>query len=184
MSGYGVAMIRENMENIPDIPFPKGYGVRNFREGEGYIWTRIHKAAEPYIKVDDELFQQQFGENLDVMPDRSFFIVTDEGEEVGTITAWWISDWRGKDWGLIHWVAIHPDHQGKGLAKPAMSKAMKRLKQSHERALLHTATKRIIAIKVYLDFGFHPDLEADNSQEAWSEVAAVLPHPTLKEYGF
>ena len=184
MKNISANMIREHMENIPDIPFPAGFSVRNFRPGEGHIWTRIQRAAEPFFEIKDGLFQHQFGENLLALEDRSFFVITDDGEEVGSITAWWNPDWRGKKWGMIHWVAIHPDYQGRGLAKPAMTVAMKRLKQSHDRSLLNTSTGRIIAIKVYLDFGFCPDLESENSQEAWEEVASVLAHPILKEYGF
>jgi len=184
MKNIGVRMLREHMENIPDVPFPEGFSVRTFRPGEGHIWTRIQQAAEPFFEIKDDLFHREFGENLPVMEDRSFFVITDDGEEVGTITAWWNSNLRNEEWGLIHWVAVHPDYQGRGLAKPAMTVAMKRLKQSHERAMLSTSSGRIIAIKVYLDFGFCPDLEAENSQEAWSEVASVLAHKTLKEYGF
>ncbi len=184
MKNIGVRMIREHMENIPDIPFPEGFGVRNFRPGEGHIWTKIQRAAEPFFEIKDDLFQNEFGKNLPALEDRSFFVITDDGEEVGTITAWWNPDWRDKEWGLIHWVAVHPDYQGRGLAKSAMTVAMKRLKQSHDRALLNTSTGRIAALKVYLDFGFCPDLEPENSQEAWEEVASVLAHPTLKEYGF
>lgn len=184
MKNIGVTMIRETMEDIPDIPFPEGFGVRNYRPGEGHIWTRIQRAAEPFFEIEDNLFEREFGNYLKEMEDRSFFIITEDGEEVGTITAWWNSDWQGKDWGLIHWIAIHPNYQGRGLAKPAMTVAMKRLKQSHHRCLLNTSTGRIVAIKVYLDFSFYPYLERDNSQEAWSEVASVLKHPILKKGGF
>ena len=184
MKNIGVRMIRENMDNIPEIPFPSGFGVRNYRPGEGHIWTGIQRAAETFFKIEDDLFEREFGNNLSAMEDRSFFVVTDDGKEVGTITAWRYPDWKGKEWGLIHWVAIHPDYQGRGLAKPAMTVAMERLQQSHDRALLNTSTGRIIAVKVYLDFGFCPDMESNNSQEAWEEVASILAHPTLKEYGF
>ena len=184
MKNIGVTMIRENMENIPKIPFPEGFDFRNYRPGEGHIWTRIQKAAEPFFGIGDDLFNREFGNNLKELEDRSFFVITESGEEVGTITAWWNPDWRGKEWGLIHWVAIHPDYQGRGLAKPAMTVAMERLKRSHKRAHLNTSTGRIAAIKVYLDFGFHPDFEKENSQEAWSELASILKHPTLGEYGF
>ena len=184
MKNIGVRMIREHMEDIPDISFPAGFGVRNFRPGEGHIWTRIQRAAETFFEIKDDLFQHEFGKNLTGLEDRSFFVITDDGEEVGSITAWWNPDWRGKEWGMIHWVAIHPDYQGRGLAKPAMTVAMKRLKQSHDRSFLGTSTARVIAIKVYLDFGFCPDLESNNSQEAWEELASVLAHPTLTEYGF
>ena len=184
ITNYGVRMTREDMNDIPEFALPEGFGIRNYRPDEGYIWTRIQKAAEPYIKVDDELFDREFGKRLKAMEDRSFYLITDDGEEIGTITAWWQDDWRGKKWGQIHWVAIHPDYQGRGLAKPMMSVAMQCLKQSHERCFLGTATQRIAAIKVYLDFEFYPDLEAEKSQEAWTEVASVLEHPILKECGF
>ena len=184
MKNYGVKMIREHIENIPEIPFPKGFGIRNYRPDEGHIWTRIQRAAEPFIKIDDGLFAREFGRNLPAMEDRSFFVITDEGEEIGTITAWENPNWKGKAWGQIHWVAIHPNYQGRGLSKPMMTVAMKRLKQSHERAFLGTSTGRIVAIKVYLDFGFYPDMDSENSQEAWAEVASVLKHPILKKCGF
>ena len=184
---YGVTMIRQHMNHIPEFPCPEGFNVRNYRPDEGHIWTRIQRAAEPYITIDDGLFDREFSRDFKAMEDRSFFLITDDGEEIGTITAWWQSDWRGErggEWGQIHWVAIHPDYQGRGLSKPMMSVAMNRLKESHERCFLGTATKRIVAIKVYLDFGFYPDLRAENSQEAWEQVASVLEHPILKECGF
>jgi hypothetical protein len=60
-----------------------------------------------------------------------------------------------------------------------MTVAMKRLKQSHNRVLLGTSTGRIGAIKVYLAFGSYPDLESENSQEAWPEAASVIEHHLL-----
>ena len=178
MKNHSVRMIRENMENIPQFPIPEGFAIRNYRPDEGHIWTRILKAAEPYFDVDDGLFDREFKHHLSAMEDRSFYLTTDTGEEIGTITAWW-QDINGEVWGQIHWVAIHPDYQGRGLSKPMMSVAMMRLKQSHERCFLGTSTGRMPAVKVYLDFGFTPDLSHENSQQAWTEVASVLEHPLL-----
>ena len=184
MKNYSVRMIRDNMENIPQFAIPEGFAIRNYRRDEGYIWTRIQKAAEPYIDIDDELFDREFKRDLPAMEDRSFYLTTDAGEEIGTITAWWQPDINGKVWGQIHWVAVHPDYQGRGLSKPMMSVAMTRLRQSHERCFLGTSTGRMAAIKVYLDFGFIPDLSVENSREAWTEVASILEHPILKELNF
>ena len=178
MKNYSVRMIRKNMENIPQFPIPEGFAIRNYRRNEGYIWTRIQKAAEPYMNIDDGLFTREFKRDFLAMEDRSFYLTTDTGEEIGTITAWWQDD----GWGQIHWVAIHPDYQGRGLSKPMMSVAMARLKQSHERCFLGTSTGRIPAVKLYLDFGFIPDTSRENSREAWTEVASVLEHPTLEEF--
>ena len=183
MKNYSVRMLRENMENIPQFPIPEGYAIRNYRRNEGHIWTRILKAGEPYMKIDDGLFDREFGRYLSVLEDRSFYLTTDAGEEIGTITAWW-QNIDGEVWGQIHWVVIHPDYQGRGLSKPMMSVAMTRLRQSHERCFLGTSTGRMAAIKVYLDFGFIPDLSVENSRAAWTEVASVLEHPILKELNF
>ena len=189
MKNYGVTMIRENMDNIPQFPMPEGFAIRNYRRNEGHIWTRIQQATEPYLDITDSLFDSEFKSDFSAMEDRSFYLTTDAGEEIGTITAWWIPDmppWlpdvHGKVWGRIHWVAIHPDYQGRGLSKPMMSVAMTRLKQSHECCFLTTGTRRIVAIKLYLDFGFIPYLSAEDGREAWEEVASVLEHPTLEEF--
>ena len=178
MKNHNVRMIRNHMENIPQFPIPEGFAIRNYRRNEGHIWTRIQKAAEPYINIDGGLFEREFNRDLLAMEDRSFYLTTDTGEEIGTITAWW----QDNGWGQIHWVAIHPDYQGRGLSKPMMSVAMARLKQSHARCFLGTSTNRIPAIKLYLDFGFIPDRSREHSREAWIEVASVLEHPTLEEY--
>lgn len=69
MKNYSVRMIRENMENIPEFPIPEGFVIRNYRRNEGHIWTRIQKAAEPYIDIDDGLFDRQFKRNLSAMED-------------------------------------------------------------------------------------------------------------------
>ncbi|MBD3181854.1 GNAT family N-acetyltransferase [Candidatus Poribacteria bacterium] len=182
MKNIGVTLFREDILDIPDFNFPEGFRVRNFKPGEGNIWTRIQRAAEPFFEIEDNLFKKQFGEHLDQLPDRSFFVITEDGHEVGSITAWWYNNWRDKDWGLIHWVAVHPDYQGRGICKAMMTVAMNRLKQDHDRAMLNTSTGRVAAIKVYLDFGFKPDMQKDNSREAWSNFYSVLPHPALKEY--
>lgn len=182
MKNYSVRMIREDMENIPHFPIPKGFAIRNYRPNEGHIWTQIQKAAEPYIKVDDGLFAREFKRDLLAMEDRSFYLTTDEGVEIGTITAWWQTHSDGEVWGQIHWVAIHPDYQERGLSKPLMSVAMARLKQSHERCFLDTSTGRLAAIKVYLNFGFYPVLLDERSRQAWAEVASVLEHPILSNF--
>ena len=65
-----------------------------------------------------------------------------------------------------------------------MSVAMAYLKRFHERSFLGTSSGRIPAIKVYLDFGFYPDLERENSQQAWAEVASVLEHAGFKGLRF
>jgi GNAT superfamily N-acetyltransferase len=176
-------MICTTMEHFPVHPLPAGYRFRPYRTGDDRTWTDIQVAAEPFIKFDDAMFAKQFGDQLDALTDRMFFVETDTGSAVGSITAWWDPNWRDTgEWGRIHWVVIHPKYQRLGLAKPMMTYAMRRLAQSHTRATLGTSSGRHWAVKVYLDFGFTPDpteLSEPKILEAWRNVQTVIQHPQL-----
>lgn len=179
-----VTMVRATLLDIPIYPLPPGYRARMYREGDAETWTAIQLAAEPFIKVTPELFWSQYGDALDALPDRMFFIETDAGEPAASISAWWERDRNNPDdRGRIHWVVVHPAHQRRGLTKPMMTLAMQRLARSHRAAMLGTHAVRPYAIKVYLDFGFLPD-EAEmrakpEVAEAWHLLATQLPHPEL-----
>ena len=45
------------------------------------------------------------------------------------------------------------------------------------------ASARIPAIKVYLDFGFKPNMQTKDAAEAWAEVKGKLEHPLLEGVG-
>ena len=70
-----------------------------------------------HFDVEDQLFEREFNRDFGALEDRCFYLTADAGEEIGTITAWWQPDLNGKEWGQIHWVAIHPDYQGRGLCQ-------------------------------------------------------------------
>jgi len=176
-----VHMVRPHMENIPFHPFPEGFGVRAFRMGDQGIWTDIQRDAEPFFAIEDDLFEREFGYDLPAACRRCFFIVDHRGCAVGTISAWYSRDFKGQDYGRIHWVAVRPAYQRRGLARAGMSYTMLKLAQWHERAWLSTSTSRIGAIKLYLDFGFLPDLDTPGAREAWAGVRDKLSHPVLAQ---
>ena len=176
----GVRMIRAHMNDIPQFGFAEGFGIRPMTIGEGHIWTDIVRDAEEYQEIRDEQFMETFGADPEAIPKRCFFIINDAGEAVGTISAWYSTDFKGQDYGLIHWVAIRPAYQGKGLGKAALTYAMNCLAQWHERCWLNTDTQRIPAVTMYLNFGFEPDLDPPGAVEAWRSVRETIHHPTLE----
>jgi len=175
-----VHMIRPHMDDIPQVPFPEGFSIRPMRRGEAALWTDIERDAEEYVAITDEVFEQEFGDDLQATERRCFFVVDAKGVAVGTISAWYSRDFKGQDYGRIHWVAIRRAYQGQGLGKAALSYAMNRLAEWHERCWLATSTARLPALKLYLDFGFVPDLDPPGAREAWRQVRAALPHPALQ----
>lgn len=184
VTNVSVHMIRDDVADFPYFELPAGYRFRMYREGDDVTWTALQQAAEPFFEVKPELFVREYGEHLDALPDRMFFVETLEGEAVGSISAWWERERNNPmERGRIHWVVVHPNHQRRGITKPMMTRAMERLAVSHPNAMLGTSTGRVWAIKVYLDFGFYPDptemAEKPEVLEAWRELQGVLNHPLL-----
>ncbi|MHC5033471.1 MAG: glycoside hydrolase family 2 protein [Planctomycetota bacterium] len=181
--GWRVRMVRPELEDIPVVEFPEGFGIRLMQAGEGALWTDIWRDAETYGKVDDTWFVSAFADSLLATEWRCFFVVDSRGVAVGTVAAWYDRDYEGQDWGRIHFLGIRPAYQGKGLGRAALCHALRRLAELHERAHLYTYTARLDAIKLYLDVGFALDLEQPHAREAWREVCGSLSHPALDALG-
>jgi len=175
LSGVGVAMVRHNLDDIPNYDLPEPYKIRCYKPGDDQTWLGIEESAEKHFTVNDDLFDDQFGDNLELLSDRQFFICDGNGKEIGTATAWFNNNYSGLVYGLVHWVAIVPEEQGKGLAKPLMSTVCNRLKElDYERALLNTSTARVPAINLYLKFGFVPEIRNDKDKEVWKHFKTIL----------
>ena len=178
-------MIRDNLNDIAEYELPGGYRFRTFRDGDIAVWTELHLAAEPFVDVTPELFMQQFGDGEDVLSERMYFVETVTGQPVGTITAWWEKErYRTAERGRIHWVVVHPKHQGQGIAKAMMTQALRTMQRHHDRAMLETSSARVAAVKIYLDFGFKPEPDELSNPEiasAWLHLQQQLKHPALQE---
>ena len=152
-----VHMIRDSLDNIPDYPFPSGYSARWYRPGDERLWVDVQSRAEKYIEITPELFVGQFGSNPQPLAERQCFLCDARGEAIGTATAWFDEDYCGQPCGQLHWVAIVPEAQGRGLAKPLLSIVLNRMAElGHTRCYLGTSTARIPAINLYCKFGFVP----------------------------
>jgi len=176
-----IEMIRPNMIGIPQAAFPAGYGMRTMRLEEAPLWTEIQREADLHSNITDDLFMNQFGNDVAAIPERCYFIVREDGLAVGAISAWHGREFREGDYGRIHWFGIRPAFQGRGLARPALSYAMNRLAEWYQRAWLTTGTMRLKALKLYLDYGFLPLLDGLKDRGAWRAVQGVLQHPALEE---
>ncbi|MBU4200971.1 MAG: GNAT family N-acetyltransferase [Kiritimatiellae bacterium] len=165
-----VSMVCEKLDNIPQHQLPAPYSLRWFKKGDEKIWFDIQMVI-CYYKVSPDLFAQEFGNDFDELSRRQLFLCDAAGKIVGTATAWFNPDYRGRPYGRIHWVGILPEVQGQGLAKPLMSKVMERFVElGHERVYLTTSTLRIPAIRLYLKFGFVPEINSQQDKTAWRSI--------------
>jgi beta-glucuronidase len=179
LAGWVVDMVRPDLADIPQVPFAEGFSIRAMRRGEGGVWTDVQRDAEPYSTMADDLFYEQFGSDLPATLRRCYFIVDEKGSAVGTISAWYDRHFKGQEWGRVHWVATRRAYQRRGLMKAGLSYTLNRMAEWHERACLTTQTKRLGAIRLYLDFGFVPDMDCPGAARAWREVRDSIKHPAL-----
>ncbi len=168
-------MVRQDLADIPEYSLPANYRVRWYECGDEDIWQSIQTRADRYNKITPDLFRSAFGDDPQLLTERQCYIVDPSGAEVGTGTAWFNPNVFGESHGRVHWVAIVPENQGIGLAKPLMSILCHRLKEvGHKQAYLSTLNKRIRAIALYAMFGFCPVIANDKDLDVWREVESQL----------
>ena len=146
-----VTMWRADLENLPDFALPSGFTLRAYKRGDDQTWWQIHERADLLLAHRGGSHAQFFGEDFAALHARQFFLVAPDGEAIGTASAWWDDETTGR----VHWVAIVPQFQGRGLAKPLLARVLQTLREHrHTRAVLTTSRQRPRAIALYRGLGF------------------------------
>ena len=168
-------MSRPHLDNVPAFALPKEFSLRWHQPGDEQHWLDIHLAADKYNPITPELFSREFGEAHDVLKHRQCFLLDANQKPVATATAWFNDNFNGGSYGRVHWIAVVPAHQRRGLGKALMTIVCCRLRAlGHLHAYLTTSTARIPAIKLYRGFGFVPLIRTADDAAIWREVEAEL----------
>jgi GNAT superfamily N-acetyltransferase len=76
---------------------------------------------------------------------------------------------------FLHYIAVHKDWRGRGLAKPLMSHVLARHAElGRAGCYLTTDDHRLPAINSYLQFGWQPVLWSDDAQQRWEALYEQL----------
>ena len=184
MQSQSVTMLHpEPLPLRPALPCPNGFRIRYLRADEGPVWAHIEHIVNEFVNADAALerFQWEFAPFPLQIIQRCLVVETTSGEVVGTTSVWYHPAFQGGLWGRLHWVAILPEYQGRGLARPLLVAALNRMAVFHQRAFLDSDTSRIKALRLYLDYGFRPRLQSSKDYAAWRLVAQQLQHPVLQQ---
>lgn len=164
-------MLRENLDNFPQFVLPPRFSLRWYGPGDEENWFFIQSQADHHNQITPELFSCQFGADQRLLAGRQCYLLDSRRAAIGTGTAWFNDDFEGAKVGRVHWVAILPEFQGRGLAKPLMSAICARLHElGHKRVYLSTSSARLPAIKLYLQFGFVPLIRSEIEAVCWSRI--------------
>jgi len=149
-----VIMERDELRDIPQFPLQEPYRIRTYQPGDEAHWYNIHREADKLSNITDELFHAQFGSDREELSLRQFYLCHSD-EVIGTASAWHDKNYKDGSYGRVHWVAIRPSQQGRGLSKPLLSEVLQALARlGHKKAYLSTSRLRPVAIKLYKSFGF------------------------------
>ena len=192
-----IHMLRPHLNDLPAVAPPPGFSLRQ-GAGHKEDWVDIQKAAEPFLTISADgpqegSYAHEFEPGAGNLPEgvtlesalkHQFFLVEDaSGTAVGTATAWRSKHHReysamlssrvddsvelSSD-GLVHWVAIRPEWQGKGLSKVLLAAVMRCFPgMGCSTCTLGTSSGRAQAIPLYLRFGFQPLVFTEGERRAW-----------------
>lgn len=154
-AGDVVVMACDQLTGVAEPVPASGYRLRTYEPGDEAAWVRIHRAADVYDSFTLERFDAEFGEGRFELAERQFYAIDADGEPVGTATAWMPEAGVDPAYGRLHWVAVLPDDQRRGLGAALTAAALRRLERlGYRRAYLKTSEERRAALRLYERFGF------------------------------
>jgi len=168
-------LARPDRKGLPECSLAAGYSLRWFRSGDAAHWLRIQHDADPFNEITPELFNRQFGCDLERLANSQCYVQDGVGRVIGTGTAWSAPERLDGRWGRVFWLAILRQYQGRGLGKPLLASICIKLRElGYNQACVVTSTGRLPAVSLYLQFGFQPEIKTDADRAVWDRVFAAL----------
>lgn len=174
-----IYMIRKPVKNAVDPVLPEGYSLRMFAPGDRDAWCAVETSVAEFPDIDKArvYFEKDSAPFADELPRRCVFACAPDGTPVATATAWW-SKGTAERLAMVHWVSVHPEHQGKGLGRAVMSRVLQLFEtlEPDRPIMLHTQTWSHIAVRMYLSLGFCPlaDISAVAPNNEFADATDVL----------
>lgn len=166
---------------INEYSLPEGFQFAFYQEGDEQHWAEIETSVSEFEDVAQALayFERNYAPYPKALKERMLFVTNASGEKIATCSAWWKETSNGERFPLLHWVAVKPEYQGKGIAKAMVSHTLVILeKLEHASPLpiyLHTQTWSHPAIRLYQKLGFEiTDRNLDGSPNPDYEKAMTI----------
>lgn len=179
---YELLMTYNDTSKFNKHDLPNGYYFTFYKPGDEFKWVDIHMQTGEFTDYEYalEVFHDFYDNFINELDKRCIFIVNDEGKKIGTAT---ISKLNEEEYGynaVVDWVAISKEYQGKGLARPLISRLLQLANElGHTKILLHTQTHTWLAAKLYLDEGFEP-FKVEENYKGWQILKRLTKHKKLE----
>jgi ribosomal protein S18 acetylase RimI-like enzyme len=169
-------MFRNDLNDYCQYEFENEYYARFYEPRDMSTWINIQAISHPELSFNKDIFEAEFNHQIDMLKSRMIFVCDQHKREIGTATAWFKDD----NIGMIHWVAILPEFQGRGLSKPLITLVLDLMKKcNHKSCILKTLPSKIIAINLYLQFGFEPSIQTNQDLKKWQSIKNVFEQKNI-----
>lgn len=152
-----ILMKRPKGTEWKEYKLPEGYEIRLYQKGNERDWCEIETAVGEFDDIESALkyYEKEFMPYAEELKRRQMFIQAPNKQLIATVTAWWRHTGERRD-PILHWVAVRPEFQGKGLGKALASAGVKRILEleGDTDIYLRTQTWSYKAVNIYLDAGF------------------------------
>lgn len=173
-------MVRPNLEDLPELVIPEGYGLRSYIKGDEIHWANIITDSFGGSKRTAEDTRREILERDVFVPDGLFF-TTYEDTPVGTACAWRQSV-DETEVGYVHMVGVESKHTGYKLGKWVSLAVLYYFRDNgFICSMLDTDDFRIPAIKTYLNLGFIPLFLEDTQHSRWKQIFETLDLPFMEQ---
>lgn len=173
-------MVRPNLEDLPELVIPEGYGLRSYIKGDEIHWANIITDSFGGSKRTAEDTRKEIIERDVFVPDGLFF-TTYEDTPVGTACAWRQSV-DETEVGYVHMVGVESKHTGHKLGKWVSLAVLYYFRDNgFICSMLDTDDFRIPAIKTYLNLGFIPLFIEDTQHSRWKQIFETLDLPFMEQ---
>ncbi|MFY1069174.1 GNAT family N-acetyltransferase [Enterococcus sp. AD013-P3] len=142
------------VKTLTQPKLPSDYQLVFYSEGDQTAWCEIETAVGEFeaLSEAEQYFEKTFAPFPHELQQRMAFIIDPTGKKVGTCTAWWSKENEP----LLHWLAVVPEAQRKGLAGFLATIITERLEDLYpnQPIILHTQTWSHSAIRLYEKLGY------------------------------
>ena len=154
----GVTMINNDVRGARTEILSPDLRIHWYEPGDEQWWIEIHELANHHNEITPKLFSNQFTHVELNLSNRQCYLLDRHGHAIATGTAWAESQGRFAGYGRLHWVAVVPAFQNRGIGTMLVSILCQQLiALGYICAFLTTSSDRSAAIHVYEKFGFRID---------------------------
>lgn len=157
----GILMTCQDPNGYPKCPLPNGYELRMYEPGMEQGWAVLQASVEHMDTAEAALehFGKELAPDQETLKNRAAFIYNSNGKLAASAILWYGNHF-GRKLARIHWVAVAPEEQGKGLCKALMTVLMDLYHQNNLSGGLYltSQTWSYKALNIYRQFGFKPYL--------------------------